>query len=144
MFLCLYYLFFKSSLKKSGSCVQLCTVVAANWHDQRRSVTCWVSWTLKINGSHNLYSLGRVKEKERGRVWRVGEGGFFTWACHHGVQLIIIFTVTLSPSTLSLCRVMAISSCCLLLPLIISFLDWLSSPASAFLIDRDHVTSSGR
>ncbi|XP_068994704.1 growth hormone receptor a isoform X2 [Embiotoca jacksoni] len=39
---------------------------------------------------------------------------------------------------------MAVSSCSsnLLFLLIVSFLDWMSTPGSAFLIDRDHMTSS--
>ncbi|XP_069555685.1 growth hormone receptor a [Brachyistius frenatus] len=40
--------------------------------------------------------------------------------------------------------IMAVSSCSsnLLFLLIVSFLDWMSTPGSAFLIDRDHMTSS--
>lgn len=112
---------------------------------------------LKINGSGTdpQFMLpgqrARKREKEWARQRAASEGGwFFTWACHHGVQLIIIITVSLSPDlilpSVSLSSIMAVlsSSSNLLLLLLISSLDWLSTPGSAFLIGRDHVTSSGR
>jgi len=105
---------------------------------------------LKINGSHSLCSQGSYKEREKRREGvGEGEGGFFTWACHHAVQLIIIITASLSCShspPLSLSSIMmavSLSSSNLLLLLMISSLDWLSSPGSGFLIDQDHMSSSG-
>lgn len=48
---------------------------------------------LKINCSHNMCSQDCSKEKKKKGN---GRGGFFTWACHDAVQLIIIITVSLS------------------------------------------------
>ncbi len=92
----------------------------------------------------------RKQEKEWGRQRVLREGGFFTRACHYGVHLIIIINVSLSlchsPLCLSLSSIMAVSwsSSDLLLLLLISSLDWMCNPGSAFLIGRDDMTSSGR
>lgn len=77
------------------------------------------------------------------------KGGFFTWSCHHGIQLIIIMSEFLSLShsallLLSLTSIMAVSSSSVHLLLLISSLDLLSTRGSAFLSDWDHMTSSGR
>lgn len=105
---------------------------------------------LRINGSHKSCSQGRERKSEKrerkeesceGR--RVFRMGMSSWSPNDNYNHWV--SVPLIPPSVSLSSIMAVSPpSSKLLLLLISSLGWLSTPGSAFVMDRDHMTSSGR
>lgn len=112
----------------------------ATWHDNWFCLfffgfTCRVEWNKE---------RGSLREAERSE-----EGGVFhmvmsSWHPADNYNERVSVPLTFCPLFLSLSSIMAVSSSSVHLLLLISSLDWLSTRGSAFLMDWDHMTSSGK
>lgn len=86
----------------------------------------------------------RVTEAERSEEERVFHMGMSSWRPTDNYNDRVSVPLSFSPLSLSLSSIMAVSSSSVHLLLLLSSLDWLSTRGSAFLTDRDRLTSSGR
>lgn len=87
---------------------------------------------------------GRSREAERSEEGRVFHMVMSSWHPTDNYNEPVSVPLTFCPLFLSLSSIMAVSSSSVRLLLLISSLDWLSTRGSAFLMDWDHMTSSGR
>lgn len=87
---------------------------------------------------------GRLKEAVRSEEGRVFHMVMSSWHPTDNYNERVSVPLTFCPLYHSLSSIMAVSSSSVHLLLLISFLDWLSTGGSAFLMDWDHMTSSGR
>lgn len=70
--------------------------------------------------------------------------GMSTWSPTDNYNHCVSVRLSFSPVSLSSIMAVPSSSSNLLILLLISSLDWLSTPGSAFYMGRDHMTPSGR